>query len=297
MLDLNEIALFVEVVKAGSFAEASRRLRVPPNSISRRVRQLEEHLGTLLLRRSTRHLSLTEAGSQFFEMSATAVSQLLESSRCIMDQEGLPRGLLRIAAPANFFDFFLIEWIAEFLAIYPEVRAEFILSDASVDLVQNNIDVALRVITGPRPDGTAWLLRIPSYWHLVASPEYIDRRGTPSTLHALASHDCLPYIDDPKGHVWRLSGPTGDEEVTVSGRFGSTVMGVLLAAARAGLGIALMPAPLTASDLRSGRLVPILPRYQRHGGGFYAVLPGRQQTPKAVSVFVQFLNQKLGGDA
>jgi DNA-binding transcriptional LysR family regulator len=295
--DLNEIALFVAVVKAGSFAEASRQLRIPPNSISRRVRQLEEHLGTLLLRRSTRHLSLTEAGSQFFEMSATAISQLDQASQCIMEQEGPPRGLLRIAAPTNFFDFFLIEWVAEFLGIYPEVRVEFVLSDSSVDLVQSKIDIALRVINGPRPDGAAWLLRIPSYWHLVASPEYIERRGTPPTLHALASHDCLIYTDDRKDHVWRLSGPGGDEEVTVSGRFGSTVMGVLLAAARVGLGIALLPGPLTAPDLRAGRLVQLLPKHQRPGGGFYAVLPGRQQTPKAVSVFVQFLNQKLGAGA
>lgn len=144
MLDLNDIAMFVQVVRGGSFAEAARRLGMPPNTVSRRIQQLEANLGTRLLQRSTRKLTLTSAGQDFHERCAGAVDGLLEAGQELMTGSGEPSGLVRVAAPADFFDFFEMEWVTEFLAAHPRVRLDFVLSDAKADLIAEQIDVAFR---------------------------------------------------------------------------------------------------------------------------------------------------------
>ena len=124
MLDLNDIAIFVQVVRSGSFAEAARRLGVPSNTLSRRIQQLEEQLGTRLLQRSTRKLELTGAGQAFHERCAGAVDGLTEAGRTLSVGSQEPSGLVRVAATADFFDFFQMEWVAGFLAAHPRVRLD-----------------------------------------------------------------------------------------------------------------------------------------------------------------------------
>ena len=135
MLDLNEVAMFVQVVRCGSFAEAARRLGMPANTLSRRIQGLEARLGTRLMQRSTRKLTLTSAGQAFHERCAGAVDGLVDAGQELMTGSQTPSGLLRVAAPADFFEFFPIEWIAEFLAAHPLVRLDFVLSDAKADLI------------------------------------------------------------------------------------------------------------------------------------------------------------------
>lgn len=220
MLDLNDVAVFVQVVRSGSFAGASRRLGVPPNTLSRRVQQLEARLGTRLMQRSTRKLTLTSAGQAFHDRCAAAVEGLVDAGQELMSGNQEPSGLVRVAAPADFFDFFAMEWLADFLAARPRVRVDFVLSDARADLIAERIDVAIR--GGPLEDSAFFARKAldPGTDVLVASPDYIAARGAPDTPQELAQHDCLVFAHPSGRATWRLSGPDGaDAEVQVAGRF------------------------------------------------------------------------------
>ena len=295
MLDLNEVAMFVEVVRAGSFAAAGRRLNMPPNSVSRNVAQLEERLGSRLMQRSTRKLSLTAAGQTFFERCSRAVTDLWEAGEELAVSNEVPGGLVRVAAPADFFDSFQIEWVAEFMAAHPQVRLEFALSDARADLIAEGIDLAFR--GGPVEEATVVARKlVPVHFGLVASPAYVKVRGAPANLRELARHECLNMVDRSGPLVWRLDGPKGPSEVRVSGRFAANTARAVLQAALAGLGIAYLPAVVTTPDIEAGRLVHVLPEYRREGRGMYAVLPSRRQIPRAVSAFVDFAAAKFAAD-
>ena len=272
MLDLNDIAVFVQVVRHGSFAEAARRLGLPPNTVSRRVQQLEAQLGTRLMQRSTRKLTLTSAGQAFHERCAGAVDGLVEAGQELITGSREPSGLVRVAATADFFDFFPMEWVADFLAAHPLVRVDFVLSDAKADLIAEQIDIAFR--GGALPDSGYVGRKLMSVRTdgMVASPAYIAARGAPATLQELANHDCVTAAHPSGRTVWRLVGPGGaEEEVQVSGRFTGNTAQALRKAALAGLGVALLPPTMARLDLEAGRLVPVLPRYQRTGQGLSAV--------------------------
>jgi DNA-binding transcriptional LysR family regulator len=294
MIDLNDIALFVQVVRSGSFAEAARRLGMPPNTVSRRVQQLEEQLDTRLLQRSTRKLTLTSAGQVFHDRCAGAVDGLTEAGQELLTGSQEPSGLVRVAATADFFDFFPMEWIADFLAKYPRVRLDFVLSDAKADLIADRIDVAIR--GGPLQDSGyigRELLRAGSHG-MVASPAYIATRGAPSTLQDLVNHDCVSFGHPSGLTTWRLAGPDGvEEEAQVASRFNGNTAQALRKATVAGLGIALLPSAITRLDLQAGLLVPVLPQYQRRGYGLHVLYPSRRHLPLAVSAFIALVMEKL----
>lgn len=294
MLDLNDIAVFVQVVRHGSFAEAGRRLGLPPNTVSRRIQQLEAQLGTRLLQRSTRKLTLTGAGQAFHERCAEAVDGLVEAGQALITGSQEPSGRVRVAATADFFDFFPMEWVADFLAAYPLVRVEFVLSDARADLIADQIDIAFRGGALPDSGYVARQLLGPRTDGLVASPAYLAARGTPATLHELADHDCVTPAHPSGRTTWRLTGPEGkEEEVQVGGRFGANTAQALRKAALAGLGIALLPPAMGRADVEAGRLVPVLPHYQRTGHGLSVVYPSRKHLPLAVSAFIGVVTQRL----
>ena len=294
MIDLNDIATFVQVVRCGSFAEAARRLGVPPNTVSRRVQLLEAELGTRLMQRSTRKLTLTSSGQAFYERSASSVDGLLEAGDELKTGGQEPSGLVRVAATADFFDFFPMQWVAEFLTAHPRVRLDFVLSDAKADLIAQQIDVAFRggplrdsgyvarQLLGPRSDG------------MVASPAYIAARGAPAALQDLASHDCVTSPHPSGRTIWRLVGPGGnEEEVQVAGRFSGNTAQALRKAALAGLGVALLPPVMARLDVRAGLLVPVLAQYQRTSPGMSVVYPSRRHLPLAVSAFIALVVEKL----
>lgn len=295
MLDLNDVAIFVQVVRCGSFAEAARRLGVPPNTLSRRVQQLEAQLGTRLMQRSTRHLTLTSAGQVFLERCSGAVEGLMDAGEELLAVNQEPSGLVRVAAPADFFDFFAMEWLTEFLAAHPKVRVDFVLSDGRADLIADRIDVALR--GGILEDSSLFARKVLDAGNdgLVASPAYVARQGVPDTLQDLADHDCLVFCHPSGKATWRVTGPDGAQaEVQVAGRFSGNTAQALRKAALAGLGIALLPSTLTQRDLRAGLLVPVLPQYHRQGHGVHMVYPSRRYLPLAVSAFMELVISKMG---
>lgn len=291
-MDLNEVRMFVQVVRAGSFAEAARRLGVPPNTLSRRIRQLESGLDTRLMQRSTRKLTLTPAGNAFFERCAPAVDGVLEAGKALARGSHTAAGTVRVAAPADFLDFFQVEWVLQFLSAHPKVRLDFVLSDARADLIDEAIDVAFR--GGPVSDRRLIFrqLMVQSF-KLVASPDYLQRRGNPAALQDLGRQDCLIGSGRSSPASWILRGPGGSEEVKVSGRFSANSARILLKACLSGLGIALLPSVLIAPHLHAGRLVHVLPDYTREGADLNVILPSSQQIPTAVSAFVDFATAKL----
>lgn len=294
MLDLNDVALFVQVVRSGSFAEAARRLGMPSNTLSRRVLQLEGQLGTRLLQRSTRKLTLTNTGQSFYERCVVSVDGLIDAGQELMSGSEEPNGLVRIAAMADFFDFFPMEWVAGFLAEYPRVQLDFVLSDAHADLIGDRIDVAFRGGSLPDSGYVGRQLLDPGSEGLVASPAYIAARGVPNSLQDLLNHDCVSF-GHPSGLTsWRLAGPDGvEEEVHVASRFNANTAQALRKATVAGLGIALLPPTLSRLDLEAGLLVAVLPRYKREGHGLHVLYPSRRHLPLAVSAFIGLIMEKL----
>lgn len=295
MLDLNDVAVFVQVVRCGSFAEAARRLGIPPNTLSRRVQQLEAQLGTRLMQRSTRKLSLTSAGQDFHDRCAQPVEGLVEAGEALLSRNEAPSGLVRVAAPVDFFDFFPMEWLAEFLAAHPQVRVDFVLSDARADLIAERIDVAVR--GGVLEDSGLFARQVldAGLDGLVASPAYIAARGQPASLQDLAAHDCLVFAHPSGRATWALTAHDGtDAEVQVAGRVNGNTVQVLRRAALAGMGIALLPSTMTRRELRAGLLVPVLPQYRRKGHGVHLVYASRRHLPLAVSAFIELVAAKLG---
>ena len=294
MLDLNDIAMFVQVVRHGSFAGAARRLGLPPNTVSRRIQQLESQLGTRLMQRSTRKLTLTSAGQAFHERCAGAVDGLVEAGQELITGSREPSGLIRVAATADFFDFFPMEWVADFLAAHPLVRIDFVLSDAKADLIAEQIDIAFRGGALPDSGYVARKLLNARTDGMVASPAYIAARGAPATLQDLVDHDCVTSPHPSGRTLWRLAGLGGaEEEVQVAGRFSGNTAQALRKAALAGLGVALLPPTMARLDIEAGQLVPVLPQYQRTGQGLSVLYPSRKHLPLAVSAFVGMVVEKL----
>ena len=293
MLDLNDLAMFVQVVRAGSFSEAARRLRMPANTLSRRIDQFEGQLGTRLLHRSTRKLAPSAEGQTLFERYAPALDRIFEIERQHADAQA-PSGSVRVTALAGLFEFFRMEWLVDFYARYPQVSVDFLLDDTPTDLIAERVDLALRMGV---ETGSGFRVRrlAPSAMILAASPAYLARRPAPRTLRELAEHDCLTISNRQGRNVWRLQGPRGRQEVSIASRFAVNDMRVLAQACTAGLGIALLPQLIVEPIITQGKLTRVLPAYRRVSTevGLQLVYTSRPPVPPAVAVFAEFLLEKL----
>ena len=295
MLDLNDLAMFIQVVRAGSFSEAARRLGMPSNTLSRRIDGLESQLGKRLLHRSTRKLAPSAEGQTLFERYAPALDQIFELERHHSGDESTPSGSVRIAALAGLFEILHLEWLVEFYARYPRISVDFLLDDAPTDLIAERIDLALRM--GIETSSGFRVRRLaPSSMILVASPAYLERNPAPRTLRDLAQHDCLTISNRQGRYTWGLQGPRGTQEVAITSRFSVNDMRVLAQACIAGLGIALLPQLMAEPVMAEGKLVRVLPAYKRSstGVGLQLVYTSRPPIPPAVTVFADFLLEKLG---
>lgn len=217
---------------------------------------------------------------------------MLEAGKDLAGGSQTAAGSVRIAAPADFLDFFQVEWVIQFLSRHPKVRLDFVLSDARADLIEEGIDAAFR--SGAISDRRLIFRQLmPQSFKLVASPGYLQARGEPGALRDLSRHDCLIASGRTSPIVWTLRGPGGSEEVRVGGRFSANSARILLKGCLSGLGIALLPNVLIAPHLAAGRLVHVLPEYAREGGDLNVLVPSSRQIPAAVSAFVDFATRKL----
>lgn len=284
MFDLNDLAIFVQIADAGSFAKVARCTGAPSNTLSRRIKLLEENLGVRLLHRSTRNLTLTDAGKSLYEQSASQVNALIEVSRQLLDQGQEPAGRIKVAAHADFFEVFQMDFVADFLARYPKTQVDFVLGDQHNDLIAEGIDIAFR--SGAMRDSTLIVRKIGAVRRiLAASPKYLENFGSPSDVHSLNRHHCISFSHPSNQLWWDLVGPESSVRVEITCRFQASTAQAQIRAAIAGLGICLMPESLMRSALQSRQLVQVLPAYGHLNSDLSVVLPSRRHIPLAVSRF------------
>jgi len=287
------IAAFVKVVESGSFARAAERLDVSVSSVSRHVSELEAHLDARLLNRTTRRLSLTEAGRVFHERCVQLLADLEEAEQSAGAGTMKPRGTLRLTASITFGVRHLAPAIALFVARYPEMHFDIELSDRTVDLVDEGFDVAVRIgdigsqnLVG-RKIGVTRLV-------CCAAPSYIARYGEPREPEALAAHTCLTYEYSSQKGVWPFRDREGRERnVQIEGPIHANNGHFLEALAVEGVGIAFEPDFIVGPDVRAGRLVPILRAFTPPPNAIHVVYPSRRHLSAKVRAFTDFLAERF----
>lgn len=293
MVDLRDIALFAAVVEAHSFSGAAERLGISKAAVSKRVAQLERRLGARLLFRTTRRLSVTEAGAAYYEFCARIVSEAAEAEDAVTRLQAEPRGTLRINAPMSFGRLHLAPAIVDFLRRFPDVRIDLVMDDRELDLVAEAFDVAIRI--AQLPDSSLVARRLaPCRLVACAAPAYLKRHGVPRTPSDLSRHNCLHYSYAGPYGEWHFAGARRDASVRVSGSLRANNGETLREAALAGLGIVRIPTFLVGEDLRTGRLKRILPRYRLPELSIHALFAQRRHLPAKVRVFVEFLAARFG---
>lgn len=287
---LGDLDVFARVVTARSMSAAGRELGLSPAVISKRVRRLEERLGVRLLQRTTRQLALTEAGQGFFERVVAILASVEEAEAWAASGSADARGLLRVSAPTSFGRMHIAPHLNRFLAANPAVSIDLTLSDAFVDIVGDGFDLAIRI--ADLGDSSLIARRLaPNHRVLCAAPSYLAQAGAPGTLADLAGHRLLTHA----GSEWRLEGPAGIETVRVSGPLRTNSSEVVREAVLAGIGIALRSTWDIGPELKSGRLVRVLPAYGSSSRvAIHAVYPSRRHLEQKVRAFVEFLGALYG---
>ncbi len=286
--------VYVAVVDGGSFVHAAERFDTSTASISRQVSSLEEHLGARLLQRTTRRLSMTEPGRAFYERAQQILTDVAETEAVIGSETTKPGGLLRVSVPLSYGLQAFSRILPDFRMRYPGLKMDIDLSDRTVDLVNEGIDVAVRIGASPSQNLIARKIA-PVRIVVCASPEYLAQRGTPQTPEQLAGHDTLAYSLLATGDTWSFHGPNGEEqsvriEPTVHANNGD----LLRQLAVAGGGIISQPDFIVAEDLASGALVPLLEDWKRGESHIYAVYLSRKFLSPKVRVFIDYLVERLG---
>lgn len=299
------IPVFVAVVECGSFSQAGEKLGTSKSAVSKRINQLEGKLGVRLLHRTTRRLSLTEAGERYYDYARNALMIASEGEDAITQLQGKPQGTLRINAPMAFGRLHIAPLITEFLSEYPDIKINMAMDDKVVDMVEGSFDIAIRI--GELPDSSLIARRLaPCHSVLCASPEYIAKFGEPKTPTDLVNHNCLFYSYFQAGVEWAFKGSEGAGEGEVESEVESVVKvqpqgnyqvnnsEALHEALLAGLGICQMPTFIVGSALASGKLVPLLSGYALPQHAIYAVFSERKHLPAKVRVFLDFITARFG---
>jgi DNA-binding transcriptional LysR family regulator len=287
------MTVFAKVVEQGSFARAAERLAISTSACSRLVADLEAHLDTRLLNRTTRRLSLTESGRGFYERCVQLLADLGDAELAAGGSAARPRGTLRLTTSINFGVRHLSPAIGAFVAKHPEVKFDVSLSDRVVDLVEEGYDLAVRI--GSAGGETVVARRLGEARMIAcASPDYLKRHGTPRAPEDLARHACLTYEYMPVRGQWPFRGKDGRElAVRVAGPVHSNNGDLLAAAAVSGVGIVYEPEFILGPDLKAGRLVPVLAGYGTAPAPIYAVYPSRRYLSAKVRAFVDFLAERI----
>lgn len=295
MEDLSAMAVFARVVEMESFSGAARALGLSKSAVSKRVGRLEDRMGLRLLNRTTRRLSLTEAGAAFYQGCRRVVAEAEAAERAVTRLASAPRGRLKVNAPMSFGVRHLAPALPDFMARYPELNVDLTLNDRVVDLVEEGFDLAIRIARLAESSLIARRLA-PNRLVLCAAPSYLAAHGAPRAVEDLKDHACLLYSYQTAGDAWRLCGPGGERRLAVTGRLRINNGDALLAAALGGLGVALLPCFICGQDLRAGRLIQVLPAWSGPADtAIAAVYPASRNLSPKVRVFVDFLTERFSG--
>lgn len=287
---LNDMALFVEVVKARGFRHAAEAVGMPNSTVSRRISALEKAIGLRLLHRTTRKVELTEAGQIYFERCKRIVDEARLAHEQLGEMLAQPSGVLRASMPEGFANIFLAPLVAEFARSFPGISFEFDLSPRSVDLVTEPVDVAIRMGEPPSSNLIArQLALLPRY--LYASPDYLDVAGEPSQPADLARHECL-RLRTAQSDKWALLQGSEKVEIVVGGRFLLNSVGMIQRLATLHMGVAVLARDIVTGDVASGRLRRVLPDWQATPIPAYAITETRL-LPAKTQRFIDFLREHL----
>lgn len=300
------VKAFVAVVDEGGFAPAARQAGQAASSFTRHVDALESALGTPLLNRSTRKVTLTSAGELYYPQAQRLLAGLHEANRSVREKDGTPRGLLRVSLPASFARMHVTPFLPRFMAEYPDIELDLQMGDTLVDLVGQRIDVAIRL--GALDSSSLIARQLAPHRRIVcASPAYLADKGRPETPGDLAHHACLTFAFAEGERRWRFVRDGRAEQVRVTGPLRANQAEALKEAAHAGFGLAMLPTWLAGEEIARGALEPVLTNWHadiaRPGGseapvapvsGIHALyLPDRRASPK-VRAFVDFLAARFG---
>ena len=292
MSNLTDMEIFARVVSAGSMSAAGREMDLSPAVVSKRIRRLEDKLGTRLLQRTTRQIAMTEAGQGFYERVIAIFASVEEAEEFVTQGSAQARGTLKVAASTSFGRLHIAPHLGKFLATNPDMNVSLDLSDDFVDIVGEGYDLAIRI--AELSDSSLVARRLaPVHRVLVASPDYLAKHGTPRSIPDLMeNHVTLAALNqDP----WKLVGPHGLEAVKTNAPIRTNSSEVVRECLLAGMGVALRSSWDIGPELREGKLRLVLPEYRASKDvGLYAVYPSRQFLPAKVRVFIDFLASLYG---
>lgn len=282
------------VARLGSFSGAAESLRMSPPTVTRVVAELEEELAIRIFNRTTRSVSLTAEGHEFIQKSLAILEEVEDLRTFSRERSALASGRLVISAPMVFGNEIIAPVLPEFLERYPDVSVDFRISNEFVNLVEDHIDVAIRLGVGQLPDSSLISTRVAEHrLHFYASPNYLERSGTPADLADLKDHKSISLIAGGWGRVQALEGPEGSLSYRPPEDFVMNSYRAQLQATLAGYGFAFMHDVVAAEALASGRLVQILPQHSSVRQGIFAVYPHRRFLASRIRVFIDFLKDKL----
>ena len=282
------IEAFERVARFNNFSRAAEDLGVSRSHISRQVSQLENRLGAQLLLRTTRKVSLTDVGQAFYNQCRDIMDNLDEAEQAVQDLQARPRGILRVSVAGAFGEDFVAPAAIEFMQLHPDLSVVLDFNNRLIDLISEGYDVAIRA--GTLQDSSLIARRISSRKLLTcASPQYLERHGTPSSIHALNNHNCLLGTLE----TWRFRENQRNFDLRVSGSWRSNNGRALLQAAQAGLGLVQLPTFYLEEALGNGDLVTVLDDYNPTDTGVWAVYPHNRHLSAKVRLFVNFLAEKF----
>ncbi|HLV65179.1 MAG TPA: LysR family transcriptional regulator [Polyangiaceae bacterium] len=290
--ETSELQVFHCVVKHASYTRAADELGLSPSGVSRVVSRLEERLGARLVQRTTRKFSLTEAGAEFHARTVQVLADLAEAEAEVQRTARNPRGTLRISAPVVFGQLHLTPMLESLLGTFPELSVDVSLTNRFVDLVEEGMDLAIRI--GSLSDSRLVARRLcTNHRVLVATRDYLSRRGEPKHPRDLFDHECVLFTGFSRPREWRLLGPEGPVTVPVSGRVSANNVEVLTASAMQGFGITLGATLSVGPALLSGQLVRVLPEWEFEPTAVFAVYPSARQLSTKVRATVDFLAERF----
>lgn len=285
---LTEMTVFSEVARQGSFSAAAAKLRLSPSAVSKLITRMEARLGSRLLNRTTRKLSLTEGGQLFLNRCLAILEQVDDAEELLTGYYREPKGKLRVTSSPGFAKHQLLPLIPDFLAQYPAVEIDLQLTGQTIDLISGEIDLAIRL--GNLNDSSHVARKLGESRRIIcASPAYLANNGIPQTPDELEAHNCLTTSTSTPFNQWRFHTKKGEKTLSISGNFSSDTVDSLHDLALRGAGIVRLAKFMVGQDIKQGLLIPLLEDYNRELQPVHAVYAHRDHLPAKVSTFINFL--------
>jgi len=294
MNDLNDLYYFAAVVDHGGFAAAERALGIPKSRLSRRISALESELGVRLLQRSTRRFAVTDVGMSVYRHAQSMLAEAQAAREAVDRLSAEPRGVVRVGVPVGLAQQQMPQLLPEFLARYPQVRVQLHVGNRRVDVINEGIDVAIRVRNKLDDDGSLVMRSFGLIQELlVASPKYLDGMGRPQSPEDLDAHVTLSMGEDEARQYWELQRDGETRKIALKPRVAGFDFPMLMALAKQGIGITMLPETTCADAVRAGELEVVLPEWRLPQGTAHAVFASRRGLLPAVRVFIDYLAEKM----